>query len=198
VRQCVVLGAGLDTFAHRNPYADLTVFEVDRPKTQVWKRTLLATAGLAPPPNLRFAPVDFESGELGAGLSAAGFHADEPAWFSWLGVSMYMVDAAFERTLAFVAACPAGSGVVFDYALPPGTLDEHARRAFDAMAERVAAAGEPWLGFHAPDALARRLAALGFRETEDLGPDAIHARWFADRADGLRTGGAAHLAVART
>src|SRR5262245_21621582 len=44
VRQYVVLGAGLDTFAYRNPYVaqSLRIFEVDHPATQGWKRSLLA------------------------------------------------------------------------------------------------------------------------------------------------------------
>src|ERR1700719_4374202 len=46
--QYVILGAGLDTFAYRNPYAGsaLRVFEVDHPATQEWKRTRLAEAGI--------------------------------------------------------------------------------------------------------------------------------------------------------
>src|SRR5579884_3404694 len=45
VRQYVVLGAGLDTFAYRNPFPPerLRVFEVDHPATQEWKRELLAS-----------------------------------------------------------------------------------------------------------------------------------------------------------
>src|ERR1035438_9797436 len=58
VRQYVVLGAGLDTFAYRNPYAGLRVFEVDFPATQEWKRELLVEAEIDLPEGLRFAPVD--------------------------------------------------------------------------------------------------------------------------------------------
>ena len=48
VRQYVVLGAGLDTFAYRNPHAGLglRVFEVDHPATQEWKRQLVSQARL--------------------------------------------------------------------------------------------------------------------------------------------------------
>ena len=49
VAQYVVLGAGLDTFAYRNPFPPLRVFEVDFPATQEWKRALLAEAGIALP-----------------------------------------------------------------------------------------------------------------------------------------------------
>jgi methyltransferase (TIGR00027 family) len=74
-RQLVVLGAGLDTFALRNPYADLgiRVFEVDYPATQIWKRDRLRAAGFAEPPSLAFAPVNFEREGLADGLTRAGF-----------------------------------------------------------------------------------------------------------------------------
>src|SRR4029077_18672202 len=49
VRKYVVLGAGLDTFPHRNPYPALRVFEVDHPATQAWKRQRLADAHIAVP-----------------------------------------------------------------------------------------------------------------------------------------------------
>jgi len=57
-RQYVILGAGLDTFAYRNPHPqpDLRVFEVDYPATQEWKRERLAAAGISAPPSLTFAP----------------------------------------------------------------------------------------------------------------------------------------------
>jgi methyltransferase (TIGR00027 family) len=86
LRQVVVLGAGLDTFSLRNPYADLgvRVFEVDYPATQQWKRERLRQAGLAIPGSLTFAPVDFERQSLADGLEAAGFDADRPAFFQWL------------------------------------------------------------------------------------------------------------------
>jgi methyltransferase (TIGR00027 family) len=116
VRQYVVLGAGLDTFAHRNPFVDagLRVFEVDHPATQAWKRRRLAEAGLASPGSLSFAPVDFERQTLAAGLAAAGFDAGRPAFFSWLGVVVYLTRPAVVDTLAFIAALPAGAAVVFD------------------------------------------------------------------------------------
>src|SRR5271167_3788406 len=66
VRQYVVLGAGLDTFAYRNPFrsAGLHVFEVDHPATQEWKREQLREAGIAIPGEMKFAAVDFETQAL--------------------------------------------------------------------------------------------------------------------------------------
>ena len=108
VRQVVVLGAGLDTFSLRNPHAGqgVRVFEVDYPATQGWKRERLTQAGLAIPASLTFAPVDFERQSLADGLTAAGFHADRPAFFQWLGVVPYLSRDAVSATLDFIARVP--------------------------------------------------------------------------------------------
>ena len=87
-RQYVILGAGLDTFAYRNPYdaGRLRVFEVDHPATQKWKRERLGAGKIEIPPSVTFAPVDFEKQSLGDGLVAAGFDSRKATFFSWLGV----------------------------------------------------------------------------------------------------------------
>src|SRR5262249_32483033 len=112
VRKYVILGAGLDTFAYRNPYAAqaLRVFEVDSPATQAWKRDLLRRTRIAEPASLTFVPVDFETQSLAEELRAAGFREAEPAFFSWLGVTMYLTRDAIFSTLSYVASCAAGSG----------------------------------------------------------------------------------------
>jgi methyltransferase (TIGR00027 family) len=118
-RQIVVLGAGLDTFSLRNPHEGegVRVYEVDYPATQQWKRERLKEAGLAIPASLTFAPVDFERQSLSDGLAAAGFQADRPAFFQWLGVVPYLTREAISATLDFIARVPE-SEVVFDYAEP--------------------------------------------------------------------------------
>ena len=82
VRQAVILGAGLDTFFLRNPYAELglRVFEADHPSTQLWKKRRLREAGIAPPPAAVFTPLDFERQDLMSGLTASGFVPTEPAF----------------------------------------------------------------------------------------------------------------------
>src|SRR5262245_48928054 len=65
VRQVVVLGAGLDTFAYRSAHRELRVFEVDHPATQAWKRECLANAAIDVPSSLTFVPIDFEQVSLG-------------------------------------------------------------------------------------------------------------------------------------
>lgn len=200
VRQYVVLGAGLDTFAYRNPYpaSELRVFEVDHPATQAWKRRQLAAASLAPPESLAFVPVDFESQRLPEQLERAGFRAGEPAFFSWLGVTMYLTRAAILGTLGFIAGLADGSGVAFDYAVPPATLTLVRRVVLRAVMRGVAAAGEPWKSFFEPRELAGELRSLGFRQLEDLGPGELNARFFSRRADALRVGGLGRVMSARS
>jgi methyltransferase (TIGR00027 family) len=197
VPQYVVLGAGLDTFAYRNPHAGVTVFEVDFPETQVWKHERLRQAGIAIPPAVRFAPVDFERHSLGDGLAEAGFRRDRPAFFSWLGVVPYLTRPAAFATFGFIAALPPGSGVVFDYAVPREMLGEGERDAFDLLAARVARAGEPFRLFFEPPQLHGELHAMGFHSIEDLDMAAIRQRWFgADPSEQRLHGRTGRLACA--
>jgi methyltransferase (TIGR00027 family) len=187
-KQYVVLGAGLDTFAYRNPYGEsaLRVFEVDYPATQEWKRRQLEEARIVAPRSVTYAPVDFERQTLSEGLRLAGFDSAKPAFFSWLGVTMYLTEQAVMSTFGFVASTPPGGGVAFDYSVPRSSLSLFGRMALDVVSRRVAAAGEPFRTFFAPALLAERLRGMGFASIEDLGADEINARYFKDRPDKLR------------
>jgi len=185
VRRYVVLGAGLDTFAYRNNYVDLRVFEVDFPATQQWKRALLANAGIEAPPNLMFVPLDFEHQTLGEGLRQAGLKMTEPAFFGWLGVVPYLSLEAFRSTIATIAQLPHPTAVTFDFAISPKLLGPRARAAFELLAARVAAAGEPFQLFFEPQELEGELRRAGFSEVELTGADDLNARYFTGRADGL-------------
>jgi methyltransferase (TIGR00027 family) len=177
VSQFVVLGAGLDTFAYRNPFgAALKVFEVDHPETQAWKRRRLAEAGIAVPAALTFVPVDFERDGLLAALEAAGFDPERRSFFTWLGVVPYLTREAIGATLAVIGGLPGGGEVVFDYSDPVGTLGGQAREAHARRAERVAALGEPFLTYFEPADLHAELARLGLERIDDLGPRALVER----------------------
>lgn len=191
IRQCVVLGAGLDTFAYRNPYgAELVVFEIDHPATQVWKRQALQKYGISEPSNVKFVAVDFERELLGAKLAASGFRADVPAFVSWLGVTMYLSRNAVNDTLrALSEACASGSRLVFDYAVPDEMLSERQQRARARRAAGVEGIGEPWIGFFRPDELSDEMRATGFRNVATLDADALNQRYFRNRGDGLKVSG---------
>jgi methyltransferase (TIGR00027 family) len=195
-RQAVVLGAGLDTFAIRNPHAGLRVFEVDHPATQQWKRQCLSHAGLTPPASMSFAPVDFETQTLAEGLAAAGFDAKRPAFFLWLGVVPYLTLPAIAATLNFAAGVPSAE-IVFDYSEPLENYPPERRGRIEALAARVAAIGEPWISHFDPDALAGMLRAIGFEEIEDLGPAAIARRYLDSDDRETRETAGAHVVRAR-
>ena len=195
VQQYVILGAGLDSFAYRNPFppAALRVFEVDHPDTQASKRARLADAGIPLPASLTFVPVDFQRDALADALARHGFDATRPAFVSWLGVTVYLTRDAVWETLGWAGSLPVGSEIVFTYLPDPATLGAESRAALAALGGRTAAAGEPWQTFFVPAELARGLGARGFGRIEDLTADDVHDRYFRGRADGLRPGGAIHL-----
>jgi methyltransferase (TIGR00027 family) len=189
VQQYVLLGAGLDTFAHRNPWPQLRVFEVDHPATQAWKHELLATGSIAVPENLTYVPVDFERESLPAQLHSAGFDPTKPAYFAWLGVVPYLTLAAFRATIGFVASLQTSSGITLDYSQPRAVLPFHERLAHDSLADRVKLAGEPFQLFFTPAEIATELAA--FHNIEDMGKDEVNSRYFANRSDDLKMRGSA-------
>ena len=183
--QYVVLGAGLDTFAYRNPFADLRVFEVDFPATQRWKRGKLEAAAILEPGNLTYVPLDFEHQTLAAGLDQAGFDGSQPTVFTWLGVIPYLTLAAFRTTIDLIAAMPAGSGVTFDYSLAPEELSPRMQAARKSLAARVAAAGEPFQLFFRSEQMDNELRSGGFSRIEQLDAIDVNERYFANRSDHL-------------
>jgi len=194
LRQYVILGAGLDTFAYRNPFADsLRVFEVDQEGTQAWKRECLADAGIAPDASVRYVSVDFEHGDLFEALRQSGWDRVQPTIFAWLGVTMYLDEDTVLRVLRTIAGLAPGTQVVFDYFIAPTLLGPIERLVFDEFAKRVAAAGEPWVSWFEPEHLRRDLAAAGFTRIEDMDPDTLNGRYFVERTDGMRVGALAHI-----
>jgi methyltransferase (TIGR00027 family) len=189
VSQYVLLGAGLDTFAYRNPFAQLHVFEVDHPATQQWKRDLLSASGIEVPSSLTYIPVDFEHQQLATQLAAAGFDRTRPAFFAWLGVVPYLTHAAFRSTLALMASCASGSGIVMDYGQPRSALPYLEQLAHDSLSSRVQLVGEPFQLFFTPHQMATELS--GFHNLEDLGSNELNARYFSGRSDNLMLMGSA-------
>jgi methyltransferase (TIGR00027 family) len=196
-RQYVVLGAGLDSFAYRNPYETigLRVVEVDCVATQAWKVQRLREVGIRIPDSVTFASHDFEGGALGETLARAGVDPTKPSFFAWLGVTPYLTPQSVVATLDSLSRIRVtGTEIVFDYCSPPSSLRRVARRAFDGLARRLRERGEPWIGFFDPASLERTILEMGFTRIETLGPGDIHARYFDGRKDGLTVGLLGHLA----
>jgi len=187
VRQIVILGAGLDTFALRNPHAArISIFEVDHPATQAWKRQRLVGAELAPPPWLTFVPVDFEQDDLQQKLSSAGFQRASAAFFTWLGVVPYLTHHAIGSTLDYMASIRS-SEVVFDYMEPPEAFSEEIRGLVRERTEQIEKAGERWASRFEPSGIRAIFSAHGFRDIEDLSFQQIASQFGRD-VQGLTTG----------
>ncbi|HTV04270.1 MAG TPA: class I SAM-dependent methyltransferase [Acidobacteriaceae bacterium] len=189
VRQYVLLGAGLDTFAYRNPWPHLHVFEVDHPATQQWKRGLISRNQIAVPDKLTYVAVDFERQSLAERLAESGFDENAPAFFAWLGVVPYLTLPAFRGTVDYIASQAQGSGVALDYGQPRDAIPPMERLAIDALAARVKMAGEPFQLFFTPDRIAAEFVA--FKDLEDLGTLEVNARYFQGRRDNLKWFGSA-------
>jgi len=188
ITQYVILGAGLDSFAYRQPpqAEGLHIFEVDHPATQTWKRARLRELQLDSPSNLTFVPVDFERQTLAEELQASGHRSAAPTFVSWLGVTMYLTEAAIFETLRYVAAFAPGSEIVFQYVLSDSLLNQESRSLIAMLKAATAARGEPFVSAFDPTALTAQVKALGFRQVWDFGPEEANARYFAGRTDGLR------------
>ena len=199
VTQYVILGAGLDSFAYRTARATDgpdRIFEVDHPGTQDWKRAHLAAAGIGEPDRVSFVPVDFERDSLAGRLGQAGFDPARPALVSWLGVTMYLTQAAISQTLAEIGGFAPGTQLITDYMLPPGLRDEAGATYAGLVAPAAAERGEPWLTFLAPGDMTALLEQHGFGLIEHVHQrDSIPAALW-DRTDSLRPAALSVLARA--
>ena len=216
IGQYVMLGAGLDSFAYRSPLAGrVLVFEVDHPATQDYKRGVAGAAGgvaevargvagvargaevaggvagvagavWAASDGVMFVPVDFTRDSLADGLGRAGFDFAQPAFVSWLGVTMYLDAGAIEATVLVLGGFAPGSEIVLDYMLPAGLRDAAGQAYADLVGQVAAERGEPWRSVFAPEAMAALLARHGFGQVRDVGQrDMIPAAAW-DRSDALR------------
>ena len=179
IRQYLILGAGLDTFAYRqgNNTAALKIFEVDHPATQAQKISDLHKAGIDIPSNLRFVPIDFESSTLAIGLQKSDLDFHQPAFISWLGVTMYLTMDAIDGVFSFVTSLAPGTEIVFTFAQP--------QKEPSYFALQSAQAGEPWLSYFTIGELTEKLKSHGFSEISFLSPDEARSLYFARRTDGL-------------
>ena len=201
IRQYVILGAGLDTFAERRAEiaSRLHVFEVDRPGPQAWKRRRLIELGYCVPEWLRLVPVDFEAGmSWWERLSAAGFDAGNPAVVASTGVSMYLTRDANAATLRQLAALAPGSTFVTTFMLPLELVDAEDRPMAERAQKGAAASGTPFVSFFAPTDMLALAREAGFKEARHVSAASLAGRYFAGRTDGLRPSNGEELLLATT
>lgn len=183
VSQYVILGAGFDTFAFRQPVwaRKIKIFEVDQPATQSQKLTRLKNTGVNIPPNVKFVDMDFEHEALLEGLVRHGVSLNEASFFSWLGVTIYLREESIDAVLHTVTKFPVKSEIVFTFTQPPGLLSEKENRLHSSLSKIVAGAGEPFVSFFTPEAIENKLRNIGFKRVAILSREETERRYFSQR-----------------
>jgi methyltransferase (TIGR00027 family) len=200
VDQYVVLGAGLDTFAQRRPdlAARFTVFEVDQPGPQAWKRQRLTELGFDIPPWLRLVPVDFEVDAWWRRLIEAGFDPTRPALVASAGVSMYLTREANIATQRQLSQLATGSTLATTFLLPLELVDADEQRLRRFAEEGARRSGTPFLSFFRPEELVKLAEDAGFAAARHISSAELTTRYFADRTDGLRPAESEQIVIATT
>ena len=172
VRQYVLVGAGFDSYAMRrgSEAAGVTVIEIDHPATQAFKRNCMAASGTVAPDPVHYVAADLATEDLTAVLRASPLRAGEPAFFAWLGVTMYLSHEANLATLRAVSTVAAqGSEVVFSYidqAYFDAQTEDQSAGATELRA-MVASVGEPFVSGFDPASLGAELARVGYAVIEE-------------------------------
>ena len=190
IRQYVILGAGLDSFAYRRAdlITHLKVFEVDRAASQAWKRRRLEEMGIAIPSTVAFVPVDIEAGDTRRRLIDAGFDFSSPAVVSAIALSQYLAQPALEKIFELVGSLAPGSRMVVTYVVPAAELSELAASGLAWTMSQAEERGEPFLSLFGAREFDELMHRSGFSRVEQAGPQELIRLYLADRPDAQLTG----------
>ncbi len=174
IRQYVIVGAGFDAFAWRFPEVmqQIQLFEVDLPVIQAYKRDQLKSKGIAVPGNLTFVETDFKRQSLPEALQQAQMDVAQPAYFSWLGVTMYLpLSVNLAMFDAFCECAKGGGYLAFSY-IDQALFDKRARKTgklqdYQKVKNMASKVGEPWVCGFEPQTLAETLSQHGLTLLED-------------------------------
>lgn len=188
ISQYVILGAGLDTFAQRNPAvaSRLQIYEIDEPGTLDWKRRRLIETGYGMPSGLHFVGVDFEKGQSWwDSLLQAGFNPQQPAVIACTGVTLYLSREAIRQLLRHIAGMAPGTKAAITFLLPQELLEEEDLALQQASVKGAKASGNPFVSFFTPEQVKALAEESGLKNTAIVSPAALKARYFSGRTDGL-------------
>ena len=150
------------------------------------------------PPSVHFVAADLANENLVSALDRSRFQPGEKAFFSWLGVSVYLTRQANLATLRAVATCGArGSELVFTYVDQAEFAPNTSRSPHDGNAKVVAQIGEPWISGFYPDEIVDDLARVGLNLVEDLDGKAMWERYRGANTTLGHPPATLHIALAR-
>ena len=200
VRQYVLLGAGLDSFAQRNMeiISRVDIYEIDQPETLAWKEEKLIKNGYPIPPNLHFVPVDFETSSWWAQLLEKGFDISQPAFVSCTGVTLYLTYEAIVDTLQKMSSLAKGSELAIAFYLPLEKLDKEDQPMQEIAIKGAAASGTPFVSFFSVDEIVRLARETCFKEIKTISTKDMSEKYFANRADNLVPASGEFFLVAKT
>ncbi|MBA4369692.1 MAG: SAM-dependent methyltransferase, partial [Desulfobacterium sp.] len=193
IRQYVIIGAGLDSFALRRSDLDgkINIYELDHPATQQAKKARVKELNLCLPENHEFVPVDFEKENICEALDRSSYDPKSPAFFSWLGTVHYISQPAVFKTLTSIQSC-AGleSELVFDYAISEKHYSHQDHKTVNDLKRYTKRRGEPILSTFDPDIFPQQVSQLGFVLMENVSPEEQAKRYFnaTDRGEKIMPG----------
>ena len=170
--QVVVLGSGFDSRAYRfhDSHPQLRFFEVDLPATIEAKKARIAEALGALPGYVRYAPIDFNTQNLGDVLLPLGYDPKQRSFFLLEGVVMFVVEPGNAATFDFIRRNSApGSVVVYDYVLKQ-VIQGDTKKLYAAtyLAYSVERVGEPYIFGWTPAEATAWVKKRGFEVVEDI------------------------------
>lgn len=198
--QLVILGAGLETFAWRQPsFAQgLRIFVTDHPASLAHAQEVRAMRGLVDPANVTLVPIDLEQRDLWGKLAQHQFLHDRPAIFTMLGLAQYLTPETLAHIFATVAQRPAAARLVLSHNPPDADLEGDDLALAQEAAARTATLAEPWLYRPTTEELIDQLRQSGFHDIDHLSPTEAQRTYFAQRLDQLRAPIFEQLVEART
>lgn len=200
VKQYVLLGAGLDSFAQRNTRisSQVDIYEIDQTGTLAWKKEKLIENGYKITGKLHFVPVDFETSSWWTELLNKGFDHTQRTFVSCTGVTLYLTKDAISDTLRKMTSLASGSTIAIAFYLPLEQLDDEDKPMQEIAIKGAAASGTPFVSFFSVDEILKLAEEAGLKKISIVSTKSITERYFNDRTDNLVPASGEFFLVAKT
>lgn len=184
IKQAMILGAGFDTRALRlDLLHSVPVIEIDHPDTAKFKIEKLKEALGQLPSNVSYFQTDFNKQSLEELASDHHLNLNIPTTIIWEGVTNYLTQQAFDKTLEFVKKFTIGSYIIFTYINKLVLDNPESFIGTEKVFKNLGKNEECWtLGFR-PEELSGYLARFHLVLLEDLGAAEYRDRYMPDRKE---------------